>query len=293
MQPVLTSEGSSKTAFAALVRDGTFVTLGIAMAAILLLVGTGSTWAQSIFVPGFDITQSHAVVASSLILNIALVLLCWRRYRDLAAEVELRRNGEERALDMAQRDSLTGLLNRRAITGQGSAAIQAWPARGDLVAAYMIDIDSFKSVNDLFGHAEGDAVISEVAARLERAMPSGALLARIGGDEFVAMIPLTHGIDIAADAFGEQMVQILSVPLVAPGRSAGVLLDRRGLVPAIDGCARRSAEQRGPCHVCGQTFRPVPLRPLRCGDGRGDATSRAHCRTPDRRGGGWGVHPGV
>ncbi len=209
--------GSSRTAIAELVRDGTFVTLGIAMAAILLLVGTGSTWAQSVFVPGFDIARSHAVVASSLVLNIALVLLCWRRYRDLADEILRRKSGEERALDMAQRDSLTGLLNRRAITEQGTAALTQWPGRGDLVAAYMIDIDSFKSVNDLFGHAEGDAVISEVAARLQRAMPGDALLARIGGDEFVAMIPLAQGIDIAANAFGEQLVQILSVPLVAAG----------------------------------------------------------------------------
>ena len=88
--------------------------------------------------------------------------------------------------DVAERDPLTGLLNRRgfdrAMAGLGES--------GRLDGAVLVcDIDHFKQVNDRYGHAAGDRVIEALAEALRRGLPANALSARFGGEEFVAFLP--------------------------------------------------------------------------------------------------------
>ncbi len=101
--------------------------------------------------------------------------------RDLTA---LRRY-EQQLLESAMRDSLTALYNRRAFLDRADGLI-AQHANACLV---YLDLDRFKQVNDTLGHEGGDALLITVARRLEVAL-SGHLLARVGGDEFVALIVL-------------------------------------------------------------------------------------------------------
>ena len=101
--------------------------------------------------------------------------------RDLTA---LRRY-EQQLLESAKRDSLTALYNRRAFLDRADGLI-AQHANACLV---YLDLDRFKQVNDAFGHEGGDALLTTVARRLEVAL-DGHLLARVGGDEFVALIVL-------------------------------------------------------------------------------------------------------
>lgn len=82
----------------------------------------------------------------------------------------------------AHHDPLTGLLNRRGLA-------RAWEADTDNRALLFIDLDGFKTVNDRLGHSIGDALLRQVAARLEAAVPPPGKLARWGGDEFVAILP--------------------------------------------------------------------------------------------------------
>lgn len=94
-------------------------------------------------------------------------------------------------LRMAVIDPLTGLHNRRYSTAQLNAIAEAAQAEGSEFAVMVVDIDRFKSVNDRWGHAAGDAVLIEVAARLSAQLRATDLLARVGGEEFLIALPLT------------------------------------------------------------------------------------------------------
>ena len=92
----------------------------------------------------------------------------------------------------ATHDDLTGLPNRPLILARLDEEL-ARPARDGAMAVLFIDLDNFKTINDLHGHIVGDAVLGVVAARLTRALPADAFVGRIGGDEFVAVIPHRAG----------------------------------------------------------------------------------------------------
>jgi diguanylate cyclase (GGDEF)-like protein len=90
-----------------------------------------------------------------------------------------------RVREIADTDSLTGLPNRRAFL----AALEARLGGGERFALALLDLDGFKPINDVFGHAVGDGVLAEVARRLSQGAQDGAIAARIGGDEFALIIP--------------------------------------------------------------------------------------------------------
>jgi diguanylate cyclase (GGDEF)-like protein len=88
----------------------------------------------------------------------------------------------------AYHDGLTGLPNRRRFTAAVEEAIKVDPAPGEVVAVLQFDVDNLRDVNDTLGHSAGDRLLVEVGQRLVRYAPDGALVARIGGDEFVVLV---------------------------------------------------------------------------------------------------------
>lgn len=97
--------------------------------------------------------------------------------------------------ELAEHDSLTGLLHRSAFRLQMERGLRRARHRQELVALLFIDLDGFKQVNDSFGHAAGDDVLREVARRVTRSVRAAYIVARIGGDEFVVLLetPVTGG----------------------------------------------------------------------------------------------------
>jgi diguanylate cyclase (GGDEF)-like protein/PAS domain S-box-containing protein len=91
-------------------------------------------------------------------------------------------------IELAMRDPLTGLLNRRAFFEGGAAVLERATAEGRRVAVLMLDVDHFKRFNDQYGHATGDAVLQRVAACLKRTLREQDLVARYGGEEFCALM---------------------------------------------------------------------------------------------------------
>ena len=87
------------------------------------------------------------------------------------------------------RDDLTGLLNRRAIDQVIGRLEGLFKSEGSEYALIMLDIDKFKSINDLFGHNMGDSVLSSIAGSIQKSIRSEDYAFRFGGDEFVLLLP--------------------------------------------------------------------------------------------------------
>ncbi|PBB96903.1 EAL domain-containing protein [Mesorhizobium sp. WSM3862] len=100
-----------------------------------------------------------------------------------------RKKAEDEILRLAHFDPLTGLANRRSFTSRLEAEIATTSGKGGQLALMLIDLDRFKEVNDLFGHAAGDAVLQRVAQCASSVLRHGQMLARLGGDEFAIIAP--------------------------------------------------------------------------------------------------------
>lgn len=100
--------------------------------------------------------------------------------------------------DAAMRDHLTGLGNHRAFHEQLEQVVQDAAAAGGIVTVAMLDLDDFKLVNDVFGHALGDQLIVDVAAVVDRVIGGRGSVYRIGGDELAVILPGVDSTDASA-----------------------------------------------------------------------------------------------
>lgn len=142
---------------------------------------------------------------------VSTLLHQYRRFTDLVgARLRAETLGAEN-LRLANLDSLTRLPNRRAFFGALARACERADARGSRLAVGIIDLDGFKPVNDLHGHAAGDRLLRHVGRRLSQLADGRIHLARLGGDEF-AMIAEDLGQDADYVAFARQVCARLREP---------------------------------------------------------------------------------
>lgn len=109
----------------------------------------------------------------------------------------------EEIYQLATMDTLTGLYNRRQFLELLERELARTAGRRWPLALLIIDLDHFKSINDRYGHLAGDAVLKQVAAILNADVPKDCIIARIGGEEFAAVLP-EQDLDVAA-AFAERL----------------------------------------------------------------------------------------
>ncbi len=137
-------------------------------------------------------------------------------YDGIINDITARKEAEEQIRRLSMHDALTGLPNREHYTVRMKQAIYRADRNAAKVAVLFVDLDGFKKVNDLYGHAAGDEVLLAVGERLLRCVRKSDLVARIGGDEFVVMLA---DLADASDAAGvaEKIVRALSRPFRAAG----------------------------------------------------------------------------
>lgn len=166
------------------------ITYGFAAVAVVMFVVTGGQVLPKVLRAVMGQGEGpNQVLATAMLLNIALILLGWMRFRELAREVVVTREEAAEARELAETDPLTGCLNRRSINAAGDALLTAVRQERRAIAVAMLDLDNFKHVNDLHSHQAGDAILRAAAERLRAILPQGAVLARIGGDEFACLLP--------------------------------------------------------------------------------------------------------
>ena len=123
-----------------------------------------------------------------------------------------RRRDEAKIQHLAYHDPLTDLPNRSLLRDRLTQSINAARRPGHHLALFCLDLDRFKQVNDLFGHAAGDELLMQVTKRLRNQTRSGDTLARIGGDEFVVVASFERPDDIAILA--RRLIEALTQPFM-------------------------------------------------------------------------------
>ncbi|MDP9233561.1 MAG: EAL domain-containing protein, partial [Actinomycetota bacterium] len=162
------------------------------------------------------IAQQQVWMLPLLLLPIAAVGRSARtsvKNADLAANLGLEASQRKHE---ALHDSLTGLANRRLLNEQLGQAFGERSRDGKNAAVLVLDLDRFKQINDTLGHANGDRVLEEVAARLTRVAATGDTVARLGGDEFAVLLP-----DISdtrpVEETAQKILEVLRLPMPLHG----------------------------------------------------------------------------
>lgn len=158
---------------------------------------------------------------------------CFQGYRGIGSDVTDARRSEERIRHLALHDSLTGLGNRQSFMDtlhvacvQAPEADRGEPAEGTTcsqrLALHLLDLDRFKSVNDTFGHAVGDALLVAVAGRLRGCTRGESVIARLGGDEFGILSSVADASD--ASVLAQRIIDTVSAEYALAGarQSIGV-----------------------------------------------------------------------
>jgi diguanylate cyclase (GGDEF)-like protein len=166
------------------VNDTRWITGTVALLAIAVFAISGSQVVPALLPSnaGAELDPRHV---TAFLLNIALVLFAWRRSEQLKTTFAQRDAAERRAYDLAYYDEVTGLLNRRHLK---QVLADPGPANSRASALILIDLDNFKKINDVYGHAVGDELLVVTAQRLQAACPADAVCVRLGGDEFAVLL---------------------------------------------------------------------------------------------------------
>ncbi|MBG6480836.1 diguanylate cyclase [Pseudomonas aeruginosa] len=182
-----------------------------------------------------------------------------RGYRGIVRDVSDQIAYQQQLLEMAYRDPLTGLGNRKAFDEQlGQALLRAGSGGSELALLYL-DLDRFKEVNDRFGHDIGDALLRTVAERVRRTLRQPDKAYRLGGDEFAVLLEDSQ--ENNPQRLAERLLAALVQPIALNGEridfvtpSIGIALyprhagDAEGLVRAADSAMYEAKRQRN--HYC-------------------------------------------
>ncbi len=135
----------------------------------------------------------------------------------LTAEIDEREQAERCIRHLAQHDALTNLPNRRLLEERLQQTIEEARASDELACVMFVDLDRFKTINDSLGHSVGDRVLKAVADRLQQCLRPQDTVSRMGGDEFVLVVPRIGSPDGAAE-IANRLIETVSTPYSIDGQ---------------------------------------------------------------------------
>ncbi len=187
--------------------------------AVLLLFTAGALLMVSLHLFSIDrayLNSASVTVVTSTSLALLVSVLLWRRFvqtqllqQELAQAHALMRQQQAELDTLATTDSLTGLLNRRALMQRAEIEFRRVKRDAVPLSLLLLDIDHFKRVNDQWGHPAGDAVLRQVAQLMRQAVRETDVVARLGGEEFVLLLPG------ASQAVAQQLAEQLRLHIAA------------------------------------------------------------------------------
>nr|WP_272209930.1 GGDEF domain-containing protein [Marinicella sp. W31]MDC2875776.1 GGDEF domain-containing protein [Marinicella sp. W31] len=152
-----------------------------------------------------------------MVASVGLLILLFRRTRDLKREVASRREAERLAHALARQDPLTGVANRRYFEEECERRLARARRQSDRFALMFIDFDRFKQINDSLGHEAGDRLLQVVSDRLKKGVRPDDFLGRLGGDEFAILMQDGGGTDTTEQVAARLLAEV-SRPVSFVGR---------------------------------------------------------------------------
>ena len=166
-------------------------------------------------------TSQHALESLSAVCLLALAAFAWiviLRHR-VALQTRALRGSEERLRHLSEHDVLTGLPNRILLTDRCEVSLNRAMRFQSCLGLLMVDADQFKTVNDALGHQAGDTLLRELAQRLNNCVRATDTVARIGGDEFIVLLPDLR-IPAEAESIAAKIVAAIALPYAIDGAHA-------------------------------------------------------------------------
>lgn len=140
----------------------------------------------------------------------------------IMVDITARKQAEEKVIELAFYDALTGLPNRNLLTDRLELEMRRAERHNTTGALLFIDLDNFKAVNDSFGHAVGDQVLQHVAEQLKGALRAIDTVSRLGGDEFLVILPeLSSNVEeakLSAQSVAEMLTKKIATPFFVKNR---------------------------------------------------------------------------
>jgi diguanylate cyclase (GGDEF)-like protein len=180
------------------------------------------------FVLFFTLTGQPTLIASAVTMTFVfsgMTIILFNNYEDFAGHVKARvetaaKQAETQELleenhRLAQSDSLTGIPNRRSFQHELGLALERAKVTGGSVAIARINLDNFKTVNEVFSQITGDRILTEVAQRLDLARPPTSILARLDSDNFALILTDNTGAS-ALDRLGKHLCAVIAAPYHMP-----------------------------------------------------------------------------
>ncbi|GGX77996.1 EAL domain-containing protein [Massilia dura] len=158
----------------------------------------------------------------------------FRGYRGTGSEITERKQTEQRIRHIAHHDALTGLPNRMLLQDRLAQAVARANRGGRQMWVLLIDLDRFKFVNDSLGHKAGDQLLRTIAGRLQAAVRDADTVARLSGDEFVAILS-EHADEALAPHAVQRIMTALAQPIMLEGKEFCVTCSIGVAVHAADG----------------------------------------------------------